>query len=85
MTCPICEKLGTSGLPEHWVHCKAYGVPVHMAHCVKCKYHRYGFSIDWCMYRKLREKAGVLIAGPIQTRAELLPPGNRNDEKQEIP
>ncbi len=67
------------------MHCKAYGVPVHMAHCVKCKYHRYGFSIDWCMYRKLREKAGVLIAGPIQTRAELLPPGNRNDEKQEIP
>ena len=52
------------------MHCKAYGVPVHMAHC---------------MYRKLREKAGVLIAGPIQTRAELLPPGNRNDEKQEIP
>ena len=56
MICPICEKLGTSGLPEHWVHCRAYGAPVHMAHCVKCKYHRYEFSIDWCMYVKAKEK-----------------------------
>ena len=56
MTCPICEKLGTSGLPEHWVHCKAYSVPVHMTHCSKCKYHRYRYSRDWCTYRRKHEK-----------------------------
>ena len=56
MTCPICEKLGTSGLPEHWVHCKAYSAPVHMTHCSKCKYHRYRYSLDWCTYRRKHEK-----------------------------
>jgi hypothetical protein len=50
--CILCEKTGQRVKDPHFVHCIAYGERVHIAHCLRCRYHKYEHSLDWCRYRK---------------------------------
>ena len=50
--CIICEKTQQQIKEPYFVWCIAYGEQIHVAHCKRCKYHKYEHSIDWCRYRK---------------------------------
>ena len=48
MKCEVCEKIGTDIKENHFIRCNFYQKPIHIAHCIDCKYHSYNYSGDWC-------------------------------------
>lgn len=54
--CPICMRTGEKVEQNNFVTCPAYRELVHMAHCVKCRYHRSECSVDWCGYKTREQK-----------------------------
>lgn len=58
MKCEICKRTGDEISRNHFIYCKAYKSLVHQAHCLKCKYHSYKYSGDWCRYGRKENSNG---------------------------